>query len=236
MADRRSKETDYDGVWGIFDEHFLQYMVRRLSTFPQPFFSGVFTLSSHHPYTMQPERKGQFPKGPHPLCQVVAYSDNALRLFFQAARQTDWYEHTLFLITADHSGQGLSREYNDYNGWYRIPMIIHLPESATDSTAQSIEQSSNHVYSRLMQQTDIMPTLLDYLGIRANTVCFGTSVFRNPTGGWQIAYGNSYYQLETPDGVAVLSQDKEEGNGNIQLLKAVVQQYNRRLINNQLTR
>lgn len=87
-----------------------------------------------------------------------------------------------------------------------------------------------------MQQTDIMPTLLDYLGIRANTVCFGTSAFRNPTGGWQIAYGNSYYQLETPDGVAVLSQDKEEGNGNIQLLKAIVQQYNRRLINNQLTR
>ena len=253
MADRRSRETDYDGVWGIFDEHFLQYMVRRLDDFPQPFFAGVFTLSSHHPYTMQPERKGQFPKGPHPLCQVVAYSDNALRLFFQAAKQTDWYQHTLFLITADHSGQGLSREYNDYNGWYRIPMIIHLPESATDSTTQTIKQSSNqtnnnysnnqtikqssnHVYSRLMQQTDIMPTLLDYLGIRANTVCFGTSAFRNPTGGWQIAYGNSYYQLETPDGVAVLSQDKEEGNGNIQLLKAIVQQYNRRLINNQLTR
>ena len=51
MADRRSKETDYDGVWGIFDEHFLQYMVRRLSTFPQPFFSGVFPLVTpplHH--------------------------------------------------------------------------------------------------------------------------------------------------------------------------------------------
>ena len=233
MADRRSKESDYDGVWGIFDEHFLQYMVRRLNTFPQPFFAGVFTISSHHPYTMQPEREGQFPEGPHPLCQVVAYSDNALRLFFQAAKQTDWYEHTLFLITADHSGQGLSREYNDYNGWYRIPLIIHLPQSAADSTGNN---TPHHVYSRLMQQTDIMPTLLDYLGIRANTVCFGTSAFRNPESGWQIAYGNSYYQLETPDGVAVLSQDKEEGNGNIQLLKAVVQQYNRRLINNQLTR
>ena len=112
-------------------------------------------------------------------------------------------------------------------------MIIHLPESATDSTGNN---PPHHVYSRLMQQTDIMPTLLDYLGIRVNTVCFGTSVFRNPEDGWQIAYGNSYYQLETPDGVAVLSQDKEEGNGNIQLLKAIVQQYNCRLINNQLTR
>lgn len=231
MADRRSRKSDYDGVWGIFDEHFLQFMARRLNNFPQPFFAGVFTISSHHPYTMQPEREGQFPEGPHPLCQVVAYSDNALRLFFEAAKQTDWYEHTVFLVTADHSGQGLSREYNDYNGWYRIPMIIHLPHSATDSSANN---PPHHVYSRLMQQTDIMPTLLDYLGIRANTVCFGTSVFRNPDNGWQIAYGNSYYQLETPEGVAVLSQDKEEGNGNIQLLKAIVQQYNHRLINNQI--
>ena len=228
MADRLSRQSDYDGTWGIFDEYFLQYMSRQLSTFQQPFFAGVFTLSSHHPYTMQPDRVGQFPEGPHPLCQVVSYSDNALRKFFDAARQTDWYPHTLFLITADHSGQGLSRTYNDYNGWYRIPLIIHLPQ-ADDTTDTHIR------YNRLMQQTDIMPTLLDYLGIPAKTVCFGTSAFRNPEGGWQIAYGNSYHQLETADGkIAVLTHDKEEGNGNIQLLKAIVQQYNNRLIKNEI--
>ena len=84
-----------------------------------------------------------------------------------------------------------------------------------------------------MQQTDIMPTLLDYLGIQTTTVCFGTSAFRNPDMGWQIAYGNGYYQLETSDGkVAVLGQEKEEGDGNIELLKSIVQQYNHRLINN----
>jgi uncharacterized sulfatase len=235
MADRHSKSSDYDGVWGIFDEHFLQFMARRLNTFPQPFFAGVFTLSSHHPYTMQPERKGQFPEGPHPLCQVVSYSDNALRLFFDAARKTDWYKNTTFIITADHSGQGLSREYNDYNGWYRIPMIIYRPMyEEVLSKEYGPEYSCHKVYPRLMQQTDIMPTLLDYLGIDANTVCFGTSAFRNPDYGWQISYGNSYYQLETPDGIAVLCQDKEEGNGNIKLLKAIVQQYNHRLINNQI--
>ena len=235
MADRHSKSSDYDGVWGIFDEHFLQFMARRLNTFPQPFFAGVFTLSSHHPYTMQPERKGQFPEGSHPLCQVVSYSDNALRLFFDAARKTDWYKNTTFIITADHSGQGLSREYNDYNGWYRIPMIIYRPMyEEVLSKEYGPEYSCHKVYPRLMQQTDIMPTLLDYLGIDANTVCFGTSAFRNPDYGWQISYGNSYYQLETPDGIAVLCQDKEEGNGNIKLLKAIVQQYNHRLINNQI--
>ena len=234
MADRQSRPSDYDGVWGIYDEYFLQYMSRRLGTMPQPFFAGVFTLSSHHPYTMQPDRVGQFPEGPHPLCQLVSYTDNALRLFFDAARRTEWYPHTLFVITADHSGQGLSRPYNDYNGWYRIPMIIHLPESPDALAPADSATTTARVFPRLMQQTDIMPTLLDYLGIQARTVCFGTSAFRNPADGWQIAYGNSYHQLETSDGrVAVLSLQKEEGNGHIQLLKAIIQQYNHRLITNQ---
>ena len=110
--------------------------------------------------------------------------------------------------------------------------------------------------NRIMQQADIMPTLLDYLGINGvNTVCFGTSVFRNPDDGWQIAYGNGYYQLETNHGVAVISQyeventqlstrsrrqpveptaknDKQKAKS--QLLQAIIQQYNHRLINNQL--
>ena len=87
-----------------------------------------------------------------------------------------------------------------------------------------------------MQQTDIMPTLLDYLGIEVPAVCFGTSVFRNPDRGWQIAYGNGYYQLETQGGVAILGEETEEviGFGDIEKLKAIVQQYNHRLINNKL--
>ncbi len=236
MADRRARQSDYDGCWGIFDEYFLQYMSRQLSTFRQPFFTGVFTLSSHHPYTMQPDRVGQFPEGPHPLCQVVSYSDNALRKFFDAARRTEWYKNTTFIITADHSGQGLSRKYNDYNGWYRIPMIIYRPMYEEGLAPElGADCRCHQVYTRLMQQTDIMPTLLDFLGIPARTVCFGTSAFRNPTGGWQIAYGNSYHQLETADGkTAILTHTNEEGNGNIQLLKAIVQQYNHRLINNQV--
>lgn len=227
MADRMSKQSDYDGCWGIFDEYFLQYMSRRLSTFKEPFFAGVFTLSSHHPYTMDPNHADDFESGPHPILRVMEYTDNAVRQFFKSAEQTDWYRHTTFIITADHSGPGLTPEYNGYQGWYRIPMMVYIPGSDTACTSR-----------RLMQQTDIMPTLLDYLGVKANTVCFGTSVFRNPNNGWQIAYGNGYHQLETQEGVAVLGTKKEEthGNGNIQLLKAVVQQYNARLIHNQLTK
>lgn len=232
MADRYSKESDYDGCWGIYDELFLQYMVRKLSTFEQPFMAGAFTLSSHHPYTMQPEHEGDFIEGPHPLCRVVMYSDNALRKFFDEARKTNWYYNTLFVITADHSGQGLTPEYNDYNGWYRIPMMYYLPQCEEVLASQiGPEYRAHKMMPRLMQQTDIMPTLLDFLGIQTHAVCFGTSAFRSPDG-WQIAYGNGFYQMETKSGVALLSPEREEGSTD--KLKAIVQQYNHRLINNHL--
>ena len=237
MADRLSRPGDFDGCWGIFDEPYLQYFSRRLGTFPEPFMAGLFTLSSHHPYTLQPGHEGHFAEGPHPLCRVVSYTDNALRKFFDAARHTHWYPHTTFVITADHSGQGLHRQYNDYDGWYRIPMLIYRPlYEETLAPTLGPRWSCHRVSPRLMQQTDIMPTLLDYLGIEVPAVCFGTSVFRNPDRGWQIAYGNGYYQLETQGGVAVLGEETEEviGFGDIEKLKAIVQQYNHRLINNKL--
>ena len=79
-----------------------------------------------------------------------------------------------------------------------------------------------------------------------NTVCFGSSAFRNPNDGWQIAYGNGYYQLETKHGVSVISQYEVENTqfpmvknkkqkAKNQFLQAIIQQYNHRLINNQLT-
>lgn len=231
-------ESDYDGCWGIFDEPFLQYMVQKMGTFEEPFFSTVFTISSHHPYTMPPQYEGRFPEGEHPLLSVVAYSDNALRKFFDAASKTDWYKNTLFVITADHPGQGLTREYNDYDGWYRIPMMFYQP--ASGDTTLGIRPEHRE---RIFQQTDIMPTLLDYLGVKSKAVCFGTSAFRTPYG-WQIAYGNGYYQLETNDGGAVIGQDNIENakfkfqvsNANPDLLMSIIQQYNHRMIKNQLTR
>ena len=240
---RETRSADYDGCWGIFDEPFLQYMVQKLGTFREPFFSTVFTISSHHPYTMPEKYKGHFPKGEHPLLSVVSYTDNALREFFNAARKTDWYKNTLFVITADHPGQGLHREYNDYDGWYRIPMMFYSPMREEILAPEYGSAYGMHKrVDRIMQQTDIMPTILDYLGINTKAVCFGTSVFRNPKG-WQIAYGNGYYQLETEDGGAVIGQDNIENgkfhfqvdNANPDLLMSIIQQYNHRLITNQLT-
>ena len=42
-----NNDDDYDGIWGIWDEPFLQYFAKQMNTFKQPFYTTLFTVSSH---------------------------------------------------------------------------------------------------------------------------------------------------------------------------------------------
>lgn len=223
---------DYDGAWGIFDEEFLQYSKDRISTLDTPFLAEIFTVTSHHPYPIPDIYKKWFCLGSHPILKCVEYTDFAIQRFFEEAKKQPWYNNTLFIITADHSAQGLSREYNDYDGWYRIPMMIFDPQNPVGSRNP-----------RLLQQTDLYPTLADWLGLQEQFVCFGNSALTSPYIGNAVYFGNGYYCLErnNPDDpahhdIAVIQGRYEEGDSLALIyLKALIQQYNHRLINNKLT-
>ncbi len=239
-------KADYDGNWGIFDEPFLQFMAGKLSTFPEPFFATVFTLSSHHPYTIPTQYVGKFKKGKLPILETVMYVDNALRLFFKTVSKTNWYRNTLFVITADHSAQAMKQKYNTNYGMYKIPMIFYKPDSETGT-----------VKDQIFQQIDLMPTLIDYLRINEQSFSFGKSVYQTETG-FHIAYRSVYYQLIKDNYLITFNDDKfeifnlEEDplathniasehtmnlllNQNKNYLKAIIQQYNTRMIENRLT-
>ena len=76
--DEYNNNDDYDGQWGIFDEPFLDYFGKETSKLKEPFLSSVFTLSSHHPFTIPKKHKGEFPKGPSPFHETIGYVDYSL--------------------------------------------------------------------------------------------------------------------------------------------------------------
>ena len=231
-AEGLGRPEDYDGVWGILDEPFLQYTVRHINQYStQPFFAEIFTVSSHHPYPIPDEHKERFQEGRHPILKCVEYTDYSLRRFFDEARKQPWFDNTLFIITADHSGHGLTPEYNDYDGWYRIPMMVFDP--------QHPEGSRNAL---IVQQIDIFPSLVDLFRFDEQFITFGNSIGRLIHVGNQVYFGNGYYCLVINDkndstyhNIAVIQGNHEEG-GTLELryLKALIQQYNHRVINNKL--
>ena len=231
-AEGKSKEKDFDNVWGVYDEPFLQYVVRHTSTFKEPFLTTVFTVTSHDPFPLPEQYKGRFLEGKHPILKCVEYMDNSLRKFFDEAKKQPWFENTLFIITADHSGPGLSPEYLDYDGSYRIPMIFYDPQ-APDNASYRLQ---------IMQQTDILPTLIENLGFNDHVIAFGNGDTYKWPGCWQVYFGNDYFCMvsnnrndNSKHDITILCGKQEIGTPeNIRFLKAVVQQYFKRVMNNQL--
>jgi phosphoglycerol transferase MdoB-like AlkP superfamily enzyme len=235
----------FDGNWGIYDEEFLNFYAKKLNSFPQPFMSGIFTLSSHHPYSIPDKHKNLFPASESKLQRTIRYTDYSLGEFFNEIKNMPWYKHTLFIITADHTAR--DEQSNDDNSvtMYRIPIVFYHPGD------NSLKGRS----TKIVQQTDIMPSVYQYLGVNTPFLAFGQSVFAQDST-WAVYYLGGIYKFIT--GNYALSFDGEKSlfledisfnaKGNINLLdaqpdmasrmetqlKAVIQQYYTRLTQNRM--
>jgi phosphoglycerol transferase MdoB-like AlkP superfamily enzyme len=162
-----------EGLWGISDGPFLEYMCRNISATKEPFMAGVFTLSSHHPFLVPDNFKEPLREGPLAVHRVIHYTDQSLKKFFALAKKTNWYKNTIFVITADHSSQPYFKEYTTTWGSFAVPIIFFDPSS------ELIAKESHQV----AQQLDITPTILGYLGYSGKLFTFGRNLFApNPKG------------------------------------------------------
>ena len=159
------KPLHFDGNWGIWDHYFITNWVAELNTTAQPFFSCLFSLNNHHPYTLPPGFDTIIPYSEHKILRTVAYTDSCLALFFDQAKNTSWYNNSIFIITADHTGLPLSEWNNTIVGMYEIPLLIYDPQSPQEK-----------IYQPVIQQIDIMPTVLHNVGYSAPFYSFGKSI------------------------------------------------------------
>lgn len=158
-ANEYPNPTDFDGTWGIYDEPFLQWMAKNLGGFSQPFFSSVFTLSSHNPYKIPEKYQNVFPKGTMEIHESIGYADKSIENFFATASQQPWYANTLFIITADHTFKNSRPEFDNELSQYRIPLILFHPAWEKNPASKPVVNEN-----QITSQIDILPTIFDFLG------------------------------------------------------------------------
>lgn len=186
---------NFDGVWGIFDEPFFQFYAEKLSQFPQPFFSGFFSLSSHQPYTVPKQYEDELPEGPIEILKSIAYTDLALRKFFERVEKEPWYSNTLFVITADHTSKSYLPQYDNELGHYRIPILFFHPQFAWPSVDTSV----------VAQQIDIFPSILDFVGMDPGKKNGLNRSLFVPGDRYAVTYIDGRYMLVTKDHFLVRS-------------------------------
>ena len=198
---RFNGDKDFDGMWAIWDEEFLQFYALQMSQMKEPFITSVFTASSHHPYAV-PERYKDIYKDesddPNVLCKCIRYVDNALRLFFETAEKQPWYKNTIFVLTADHTNLTARSEYQTDLGVFGVPIIIFDPSG-------EIKPERRHC---IAQQIDIMPTVLNHLGYKNPYVAFGNDLLNTPDSlTWAVNNTEGIYQYVKGDYVLQFTDD-----------------------------
>ena len=244
-------DDDFDGTWAIWDEEFLLFFCDRMTEFKQPFVTSVFTATSHNPYALPERYKNVFPKGTHPIHECIGYTDNALRHFFATASKQPWYNNTLFVITADHASMNEHPEYVTDLGAFTVPILFYAP---------GMPELQGKDTETVVEQIDIMPTVLGILGYDRPYIGFGQDILHTPkedkfavnyisgSGIYQLVKGDYLIQFDGEQVIHayrfrtdVLMKDDvkdsmpQEVRKEMEIqLKSIIQQYMQRMNNNEL--
>lgn len=166
-------DKDFDGTWAIWDEEFFQFFAEQMTRMKEPFMTALFSASSHDPFVVPEKYKGRFPQGERPLQQCIAYTDYALKRFFETASRQAWFKNTLFVITADHVSQQIDPFYCTSLGNYCVPIILYAPG---DPALRGYDEE------QIVEQIDIMPTVLSYLHYDKPYIAFGRNILGKENG------------------------------------------------------
>ncbi|HYG17307.1 MAG TPA: sulfatase-like hydrolase/transferase [Ohtaekwangia sp.] len=247
--DEYDNDADYDGWWGIWDEKFLNFTAKTQRDFEEPFLSVFFSVSSHHPFSIPREYEGVFKGGKEPILRCIQYTDHALKKYFQEVSTYPWYANTLFVITADHTSSNvLFDESRTAKGLFSVPIIFYRPD-----------HSLRGVDTEIIQQADIMPTVLGYLGYEKDFLAFGRDVLNNEKTPCAWNYKDDVFQFYEGDYLLQFDGKRSVALYNFKTdlmlkhnlvkipgnkaqvmhmetrIKAIIQQYNNRMVSNNLT-
>jgi phosphoglycerol transferase MdoB-like AlkP superfamily enzyme len=172
----------YGTSWGVHDEFVLRYAAQHLEKQERkeiPTFMVLLTGTNHHPWNV-PEGfkvpKFQLPKDSlyRRYLNTFYYSDAVVGNFIKKLEKMGISENCIIFITSD-TGQPMGEHggnymlFNDlYSEHEHIPLLILA--KGRISTPKIIKETTS--------QIDIMPTIIDILGINGVNHSLGTSLQR----------------------------------------------------------
>ncbi len=182
------------GSWGASDEDMFNELHKLLmADGDKPNFTLAFSVSNHTPW--------QYPEGrivpegnPASVDNTVRYSDWAIGQFFARAKQSPYWQNTVFLIVADHD----SRVF----GASLVPVEhFHIPALILGGQVQPRRDE------RIVSQIDMAPTLLSLMGISSEHPMPGADLTVRDPDRAIMQYGDNYGYMKG-DKVLVLLPHK----------------------------
>jgi predicted negative regulator of RcsB-dependent stress response len=127
----------------------------------------------------------------------IAYADSALGWFIGYLRKTGRYDNALIVVVGDH-GEGLGEHHEDTHGIFLYDSTTHVPLIVKMPAQLPVQGHPNQVVKAQVRTTDILPTVVDWLGIPPPASLDGASLRSDMDGTEEedrTAFGETDYPL-----------------------------------------
>ena len=180
------------GKIGIHDGDMLNVLLEQNNKDKEPFFSVLFTLSSHSPYDQPLQGSINWGDSEDKFLSSAYYTDKCLGEFFRKAKKTSWYKNTLFILVADHS-------HNSYRHWaINQQEYRHIPMLFLGNVLK--DEYIGAKYNKVCSQTDLTKTLLKQLNLDASEFKWSKDLFNPYTPEFAYFELNQGFGWITPEG------------------------------------
>lgn len=199
------------GSWGASDEDLFakaDQEFSKMSNQGKPFFSLVFSSSNHSPFEFPEGSISLYNQPSQTVENAVKYADYALGQFIKKAKQSNYWDNTVFVVVADHDART--------SGNKPIPVeYFHIPAVIFGGDIEARKDD------RLVSQIDLAPTLLSLAGISSQNPMIGHDLTqdvpqekqrammqRDKNFGWLTA-DNQVVVLQPEQGISTYLYDNE---------------------------
>lgn len=227
--------------YGLNDKPFYKDSIPYLKQLQEPFHTKFITVSNHFPYPVVSEEDGtpnfDIPETADETINgyfsTVHYADEAIEEFFNYLKEQGLYENSIIVMYGDHYGVSRARAKElaplinmdpenmtdfDYAELQKVPFMIHVP---------GVEGKK---VDTIGGQVDVLPTVLNLLGIDSENYTFVGNDLLSPENKDQVVFrngdvvsdkytkiGSKVYNSKTGDLIEKLTKKQQNDVDNIEL-------------------
>ena len=178
-----TKELKLSGTqgteWGLYDEHFFNYIYKKLIHADKPQFMMALSTSNHPPFEIPSNYKQQKVEIPKLLDRRILrerdlfikrfksyqYANQMLSNFISKIKNSVISDQTIIAVTGDHNFWGfINYQKNEAFSKYRVPFYLYVPSKIKMTSFKSDKVGSHE---------DIMPTLYNLSLSEQEYISFG---------------------------------------------------------------
>ena len=149
------QHSDMNSKWGAHDHVVLGRWLSDIGNSTAPFFSVLFTLSSHEPFEVPHKSRFLDKTEGGMFTNTIHYTDSCIGDFVRRASAQPWWNNTLLVLVADHGSRLPEHSTNYALRRFHIPMIWLGGALATTDTVIDNYLSQNDIPLLLCNQLEV---------------------------------------------------------------------------------